>query len=86
MRGYLFFVVEELVAESTTRGRLGEKVRENTMRSPSGPPYPVASIRSRTKGGRAPEMGGLVELHRDLGILAEHAVDDTDVEKRACGA
>ena len=25
MRGYLFFVVEELVAESTTRGRLGEK-------------------------------------------------------------
>ena len=29
-------------------------------------------------GGR--EMGGLVELDRALGILAEHAVDDTDVE------
>ena len=26
------------------------------------------------------EMGGLVELDRALGILAEHAVDDTDVE------
>ena len=25
-------------------------------------------------------MGGLVELDRALGILAEHAVDDTDVE------
>ena len=25
-------------------------------------------------------MGGLVELPRALGILAEHAVDDTDVE------
>ncbi len=25
-------------------------------------------------------MGGLVELHRALGILAEHAVADTDVE------
>ena len=32
------------------------------------------------------EMSGLVELDRALGILAEHAVDDTDVEKRACGA
>ena len=29
-------------------------------------------------GGR--EMGGLVELERALGILAEHAVDDTDVK------
>jgi len=29
-------------------------------------------------GGR--EMGGLVELDRALGILAEHAADDTDVE------
>ena len=29
-------------------------------------------------GGR--EMGGLVELDRAQGILAEHAVDDTDVE------
>ena len=29
-------------------------------------------------GGR--EVGGLVELDRALGILAEHAVDDTDVE------
>ena len=29
-------------------------------------------------GGR--EMGGLIELDRALGILAEHAVDDTDVE------
>ena len=29
-------------------------------------------------GGR--EMGGLVELDRALGVLAEHAVDDTDVE------
>ncbi len=29
-------------------------------------------------GGR--EMDGLVELDRALGILAEHAVDDTDVE------
>ncbi len=29
-------------------------------------------------GGR--EMGGLVELDRALGILAEHTVDDTDVE------
>ena len=29
-------------------------------------------------GGR--EMGGLVELDRALGILTEHAVDDTDVE------
>ncbi len=26
------------------------------------------------------EMGGLIELDRALGILAEHAVDDTDVE------
>ena len=26
------------------------------------------------------EVGGLVELDRALGILAEHAVDDTDVE------
>ena len=26
------------------------------------------------------QMGGLVELHRAFGILAEHAVDDTDVE------
>ena len=26
------------------------------------------------------EMGGLVELDRALGILAEDAVDDTDVE------
>jgi len=26
------------------------------------------------------EMGGLVELDRAQGILAEHAVDDTDVE------
>ncbi len=25
-------------------------------------------------------MGGFVELDRALGILAEHAVDDTDVE------
>ena len=25
-------------------------------------------------------MGGLIELDRALGILAEHAVDDTDVE------
>ncbi len=29
-------------------------------------------------GGR--EVGGLVELDRGLGILAEHAVDDTDME------
>ena len=29
-------------------------------------------------GGR--EMGGLVELDRAQGVLAEHAVDDTDVE------
>ena len=29
-------------------------------------------------GGR--EVGGFVELDRALGILAEHAVDDTDVE------
>ena len=29
-------------------------------------------------GGR--QMGGLVELDRALGVLAEHAVDDTDVE------
>ena len=29
-------------------------------------------------GGR--EMGGLVELDRALGILAEHAVDDTNME------
>ena len=29
-------------------------------------------------GGR--EVGGLVELDSALGILAEHAVDDTDVE------
>ncbi len=29
-------------------------------------------------GGR--EVGGLVELDRALGILAEHAVDDTDME------
>ena len=28
------------------------------------------------------EMGGLVELDRALGILAEHAVDDTDVEMK----
>ncbi len=34
-------------------------------------------------GGR--EMGGLVELHRALGILAEHAVDDTDVESLCLG-
>ena len=26
------------------------------------------------------DTGGLVELDRALGILAEHAVDDTDVE------
>ena len=26
------------------------------------------------------EMGGLVELEQARGILAEHAVDDTDVE------
>ena len=29
-------------------------------------------------------MGGLVELDRALGILAEHAVDDTDVEMEVC--
>ena len=28
-------------------------------------------------------MGGLVELDGALGILAEHAVDDTDVEMEA---
>ena len=28
------------------------------------------------------EVGGLVELDRALGILAEHAVDDTDVEMK----
>ena len=33
-------------------------------------------------GGR--EMGGLVELDRALGILAEHTVDDTDVEVEVC--
>ncbi len=31
------------------------------------------------------EMGGLVELDRALGILAEHAVDDTDVEMEPSG-
>ena len=121
------------------------------MRSPLGAPYPLASSRSRAKGGRAPptfggyptqesfepgtvtgrdvdrgidaeptgglpgehvigdvtfeqslamevpeypvahgvlefapfgwgEVRGLVELDRALGILAEHTVDDTDVE------
>ena len=34
-------------------------------------------------GGR--EMGGLVELDRAPGILAEHAVDDTDMEDPAAG-
>jgi len=36
MRGYLLFVNEDLVAESTTRRRLGEKVREKMMEESSG--------------------------------------------------
>ena len=48
------------------------------------PEHPVAHgvLQLVPVGGR--EMDGLVELDRALGILAEHAVDDTDVEMEVC--
>ena len=60
----------QLIGDVTFEQAVAVEVTEHTMSNGLLQLVPV--------GGR--EMGGLVELDRALAILAEHTVDDTDVE------
>ena len=65
---------EHVIGDVTCEQTLAVEVTEHAMANDVLELLPV--------GGR--EMGGLVELDRALGILAEHTVDDTHVEMEVC--
>ena len=65
---------EHVIGDVTFEQAVAVEVTEHTMSN--------GLLESVPVGGR--EMGGLVELDRALGILAEHTVDDTDVEMEVC--